>query len=186
MGYALLGDNKVNLMTMIDQLQADLKVALRAREEPRLTTIRSVIAAIKNEAVTQRSAVAKRIATERGVALENLAPEDLPSNTVLSDDDVMQVISREVKKRQDSIESYQAVNRPEAVAAEEAEIAVLRQYLPQQMSADDLRPLVQQVIDEVGATSKADLKKVMPVVMSRYRDRADGRTLNQLVQQLLP
>jgi hypothetical protein len=173
-------------MTLMDQLQADLKAALRAREEPRLTTIRSVIAAVKNEAVTQRGAAAKRIAKERGVTLEDLAADDLPSDTVLDDAIIMDVINREVKKRQDSVDTYRQVNRADAAAAEEAEIAVLRQYLPTQLSAEDLRPLVQQVIDEVGATSKADLKKVMPVVMSRYRDRADGRTLNQLVQELLP
>jgi hypothetical protein len=173
-------------MSLMDQLQADLKAALRAREEPRLTTIRSLIAAVKNEAVTQRGAAAKRIAQERGVALEELAANDLPSNSSLSDADILQVINREVKKRQDSVDTYRSVNREDAAVAEEAEIAVLRQYLPKQLGADELRPLVQQVITEVGATSKADLKKVMPVVMSRYRDRADGRTLNQLVQELLP
>ncbi len=173
-------------MSLMDQLQADLKGALRAREEPRLTTIRSLIAAVKNEAVTQRGAAAKRIAQERGVALEELAANDLPSNSSLSDADILQVINREVKKRQDSVDTYRSVNREDAAVAEEAEIAVLRQYLPKQLGADELRPLVQQVITEVGATSKADLKKVMPVVMSRYRDRADGRTLNQLVQELLP
>jgi uncharacterized protein YqeY len=173
-------------MTLMDQLQADLKTALRAREEPRLTTIRSLIAAIKNEAVTQRGVAAKRIAKERGVALENLSSEDMPSGTTLSDADIVQVINREVKKRQDTVETYRSVNRADAAAAEEAEIAVLQHYLPKQLSADALRPLVQGVIDEVGATSKADMKKVMPVVMSRYRDRADGRTLNQLVQELLP
>ena len=173
-------------MPLMDQLQTDLKAALRAREEPRLTTIRSLIAAVKNEAVTQRGAAAKRIAQERGVALEDLASDDMPSHAALSDADIMQVINREVKKRQDSVDTYRSVNREDAAVAEEAEIAVLRQYLPKQLGADELRPLVQQVITEVGATSKADLKKVMPVVMSRYRDRADGRTLNQLVQELLP
>lgn len=173
-------------MPLMDQLQADLKAALRAREEPRLTTIRSLIAAVKNEAVVQRGDAAKRIAKERGVTLDELAPGDLPSATTLSDDQITNVINREVKKRQDSVDTYRSVNRLEAAAGEEAEIAVLRQYLPKQLSADELRPLVQQVITEVGAHSKADLKKVMPVVMSRYRDRADGRTLNQLVQELLP
>ena len=172
-------------MTLMDQLQADLKTALRAREEPRLTTIRSLIAAIKNEAVTQRGAAAERIAKERGVKLEDLAGSDLPTTGQISDADIVQVINREIKKRQDAVDTYRNANRAEAAAGEEAEINVLRQYLPAQLSADELRPLVQQVIQEVGASSKADLKKVMPVVMSRYRDRSDGRTLNQLVQELL-
>jgi uncharacterized protein YqeY len=173
-------------MTLMDQLQADLKTALRAREEPRLTTIRSLLAAVKNEAVTQRGAAVERIAKERGIKLEDLADADLPPAAQLSDADIHQVINREVKKRQDAIETYRKANRAEAAAAEEAEAEILRQYLPKQLSADELRPLVQQTIAEVGAISKADMKKVMPVVMSRYRDRADGRTLNQLVQELLP
>lgn len=172
-------------MTLMDQLQADLKAALRAREEARLTTIRSLIATLKEEEGAKHKAALDQLQAARGVALENIDASELPQRTALGDAEIEQVIGREVKKRQDSVAIYRKANRAETAAAEEAEIAVLRQYLPTQLSADDLRPLVQQVIDEVGAASKADLKKVMPVVMSRYRDRADGRTLNQLVQELL-
>lgn len=179
-------------MGLSEQLQQDLKDAMRAKEEPRLTTIRSLRAAIKSEADAKRSreldAAIKRHAQERGIALSEARIDDLPQLpevAPLSEAEMQQIVGREVKKRQDAIDAYRKAGREEAAAAEEAEIAVLRAYLPQQMSADELRPLIQDVIREVGATSKADLKKVMPVVMSRYKERADGRMLNQLVQELL-
>lgn len=162
---------------------------MRSKEEPRLTTIRSLIAAIKNEEVAkrsrERSAALKRLAQERGVRPDDIPTSDLPKGEPLTEAEMRQVVNREVKQRQDAAESYRAAGRADAMASEEAEIAVLRSYLPQQMSVEQLRPLIQGVIQEVGATSKADLKKVMPLVMQRYKDQADGRTLNQLVQELL-
>ena len=176
-------------MSLADQLQADLKDAMRSKEEPRLMTIRSLRAAIKNDEVAKRTRerqeVVQRLAKERGVNPDSIDVSELPEGEPLTEAEMQQVVSREVKKRQDAAEAFRKVGREEAAAAEEAEIAVLKQYLPQQMSADELRPLVQDVIREVGASGKADMKKVMPVVMSRYKDRADGRTLNQLVQELL-
>lgn len=179
-------------MALAEQLQQDLKDAMRAKEEPRLTTIRSLRAAIKSEADAKRSreldAAIKQAAQERGVPVSAIKIEELPplpETAPLSDVEIQQLIGREIKKRQDAVDAYRKAGRDEAAAAEEAEMAVLRGYLPQQLSADELRPLIQAVIQEVGATSKADLKKVMPVVMSRYKERADGRTLNQLVQELL-
>jgi uncharacterized protein len=180
-------------MSLADQLQADLKDAMRSKDTLRLNTIRSLRAALQHETTAKREreldAAIQRLAKERRVAVSTIRVEDLPElppAEPLTETEMQQVVSREVKKRQDSVETYRQVGRAEAAAQEEAEIAVLQGYLPQQLSADELRPLVQQIIEEVGATSKADLRKVMPVVMARYRDRADGRTLNQLVQELLP
>lgn len=176
-------------MSIGEQLQNDLKDAMRSREEPRLTTIRSLRAAIKNEEVNkrakERNEAMQRLVRERNIKPEDVDPADLPAGEPLTDAETMQVIRSEIKKRQDSVEVYRGAGRADAAAAEEAEIEVLRAYLPQQMTADELRPLIQAVIAEVGASSKADMKKVMPVVMSRYRDRAEGRTINQVVQELL-
>jgi hypothetical protein len=176
-------------MTLLQQLQQDLKEAMRSKEEPRLTTIRSLIAAIKNEESTkrarERTAVLNRLAQERRVKPEEIPSSDLPEGTPLTDEEMRKIVNREVKQRQDAAQAFRAGGRAEAASLEEAEMAVLKSYLPQQMSADELRPLIQEVIQEVGATGKADIKKVMPVVMQRYKDRADGRMLNQLVQELL-
>lgn len=179
-------------MGLAEQLQQDLKDAMRAKQEPRLTTIRSLRAALKSEADAKRGreldAALKQYAKQHSLATGEVRIEDLPAlpeAEPLTEAEMQQIVGREVKKRQDAIAAYRKADREEAAAAEEAEIAVLRAYLPQQLSADELRPLIQELIQEVGATSKADLKKVMPVVMSRYKERADGRTLNQLVQELL-
>lgn len=176
-------------MTLLQQLQQDLKDAMRSKEEPRLTTIRSLIAAIKNEEsakrARERTTVLNRLAQERRVKPEEIPSSDLPEGQPLTDEEMRKIVNREVKQRQDAAEAYRGGGREEQAAAEEAEILVLKAYLPQQMSADELRPLIQEVIGEVGAIGKADMKKVMPVVMQRYKDRADGRTLNQLVQELL-
>jgi uncharacterized protein YqeY len=176
-------------MGLAEQLQQDLKEAMRSKEEPRLTTIRSLRASLKNEEVAkraqERTKVLQRLAKERGVAMDAIDSAELPEGEPLTDAEMIQVVSREVKKRQDAAEAYRKVGREDAAADEEAEMAVLKVYMPQQMSAEELRPLIQGIISEVGATSKADLKKVMPVVMGRYKDRAEGRVLNQLVQELL-
>jgi uncharacterized protein len=176
-------------MGLLEQLQSDLKDAMRARDTTRMTTIRSLRAAITNEEVNRRSRIRsqalQRLAQERGVKPEEIGTDELPSVEPLSEPDMLQVLRSEIKKRQESAEAYRGGGRVDAAAQEEAEIAVLQQYLPRQLGADELRPLVAEIIGEVGASGKSDMKKVMPVVMSRYRDVADGRTLNQLVQELL-
>ncbi len=176
-------------MDILEQLQQDLKEAMRSKEEPRLTTIRSLRAALKNEEMTkraqERTKVQKQLAHERGVNVDAIAADELPVGVPLTTSEMLQVVQREVKKRQDAAEAFRKVGRDDAAAAEEAEMAVLKLYLPQQMSPEELRPQIQAIVEEVGATSKADLKKVMPVVIARFKDRAEGRVLNQLVQEVL-
>lgn len=172
-------------MGLAEQLQQDLKDAMRSKEEPRLTTIRSLRAALKQEADAKRLRALESLAREQGVEMKDLDLNNLPTIEPLTEAEMQQLINREVKKRQDAAEAYRKAGRAEAAAAEDAEMAVLKSYLPAQMSADELRPLIRNIVQEVGATSKADLKKVMPVVMTRYKDRADGRLLNQLVQESL-
>ena len=176
-------------MGLLEQLQSDQKDAMRARDMTRLTTIRTLRAAITNEEVNRRSRIRsqalQRLAQERGVKLEAIGADELPTVEPMGESDLLQIVRSEIKKRQESAEAYRGGGRVDAAEQEEAEIAVLQHYLPRQMSADELRPLVSEIIGEVGASGKGDMKKVMPVVMSRYRDVADGRTLNQLVQELL-
>jgi uncharacterized protein YqeY len=102
---------------------------------------------------------------------------------------MQQVVAREVKKRQDSIEAYRKAGREDLATDEETEAALLRNYLPAQMERDEARARVGEIIAEIRGGGPplglADMKRVMPVVMERLRDRADGRTLNQLVRELL-
>jgi uncharacterized protein YqeY len=99
----------------------------------------------------------------------------------LSDDEVIAVLSREVKTRRESVEAYEKAGRDELAARETAEIAIIAEFLPQPLSEDELRTMVVAAADEAGATSARDLGRVMGLLAPRTRGRADGRTLSGLV-----
>lgn len=153
-------------MTLKEQLNADLREAMRSGEEPRKTTLRLLITAIRNAEIPAEGSTATGRAD-------------------LDDDAVMGIIRREVKQRRDSIDAYTKANRPDLAAKEAAEVAVLAAYLPQQMSRDEIAGVARSVIQRVGATGPADKGKVMPAVMAELRDRAEGREINAVVTELL-
>jgi uncharacterized protein YqeY len=176
-------------MSLTDQLRNDLKDAMRAKDQPRMTTIRMLLAALKYEETAKRQRTLDGIVQARGMALQEIPEAELPAIEPLTDAEMQQVAAREVKKRQDSIEAYRKAGREDLASAEEAEAGVLRAYLPAQMERDEARARVGEIIAQIRgdgpALRPADMKRVMPVVMERLRDRADGRTLNQLVRELL-
>ena len=104
---------------------------------------------------------------------------------VLSEDDILGVITRETKTRRESVEAFRKGGREDLVAKEEAEIAILKDYLPTALTEDELRALVDQAIAETGATSARDLGRVMGVLSPRIRGRADGKVASGLVAQAL-
>ena len=146
-------------MTLKDQLTQDMKTAMKAKEADRLSTIRQLRSAIKNKEIEQRSE--------------------------LDDDGVISVIGTLVKQRREAAQMYSDNGRPELAAKEEAELIVLQQYLPTQLSEAEISKLVAQVIAEVGATSIKDLGKVMPQVMAKTKGLADGKVVNQIVREQL-
>ncbi|HHV08093.1 MAG TPA: GatB/YqeY domain-containing protein [Firmicutes bacterium] len=148
-------------MTIQEQLFADMKAAMKAREEGkvRLTTIRMVRAAIKNAEIAQ--------------------------GRPLTDEETIQVLAKEVKERKDSIPDFARGGRDDLVAKLEEEISILRQYLPEPLSEDEIRRLAQETIQEVKATGQRDLGKVMGAIIPKTRGRADGRIVNQIVRELL-
>jgi len=118
---------------------------------------------------------------EREVALRPKKGADYE----LEDEEALQVISTYAKQRKDSIESYRRGNREDLAAKEEAELKIIEEYLPTQMSADELRPIVDQAIAESGATSPKDMGQVMKLVMARVHGSADGKVVNQIVREKL-
>ncbi len=153
-------------MTLKDQLNADLRDAMRAGEETRKTTLRLLLTAIRNAEIPAEGSSA----TQRG---------DLDDAAVLN------IVRREVKQRRDSIDAYTKANRPDLAAKEESEVAVLSVYLPQQMGRDEITTVARSVIERLGATGPADKGKVMPAVMAELKDRAEGREINAVVTELL-
>ncbi len=143
-----------------ERLRDDLKAAMRARDAVRRDTIRLVEAAIKNAEIEKRSAE-------------------------LSDQDVLAILQRQVKQRQDSIEQYEQANRSDLADAERAEIAVIEVYLPRQMSREEIEAAARAAIDQLGASGPGDRGKVMGRLMSQLRGQADGATVNAVVSDLL-
>ena len=145
----------MNFQERIDQ---DLKEAMKAREAERLGVIRLLKSALKN------------VAIEKG-----------GMQFVLDEATALGVVRKELKKRQDSIESFEKGNRPELAAKEKAEAEILAAYLPQAMSAEEIAALVTACIAETGATSKKEMGAVMKLANERAAGRADGRALSAAV-----
>lgn len=118
-------------------------------------------------------------------AIMNAAIEKAGAPGKLNDADATQVIRKQVKQRQDSIESFEKGGRAELAAKEKEELSILQSYLPQAMSADELSKIVRETIAEVGATSKAQMGAVMKALQPKVAGRADGKTLSAEVQKQL-
>ena len=146
-------------MSLKDQLVQDMKTAMKAKQVDRLGTIRQLRSAIKNKEIELR--------------------QDLDDNGILA------VIGTAVKQRREAAQMYSDNDRPELAAKEDAEMAILQEYLPAQLSDVDVRDIVTAVFAEIGATSMKDMGKVMPQVMARTKNSADGKVVNQLVRELL-
>src|SRR5436305_14378610 len=149
-------------MTLQERVDNDLKEAMRAKDASRLGVLRMLKAAVKYAAIEKAGAEGS-----------------------LDDSGATAVIRKQVKQRQDSIESFEKGGRPELAAKEKEELSILESYLPQAMSADELSKIVRDTIAEVGATSKAQMGVVMKALQAKVGGRADGKTLSAEVQKQL-
>jgi hypothetical protein len=145
--------------TLAETIRADMTDAMRARDTGRRDTLRLLIAALDNA----------RIA----------AGHDL------DDQEAVIALQREARQRRDSIEEYQKGGRDDLAANEQAELDIITTYLPEELSEDEIRAAIDEVVAEVGASGPGDLGKVMGPVMGRVRGRADGRRVNELVRERL-
>ncbi|MFL7814179.1 MAG: GatB/YqeY domain-containing protein [Anaerolineales bacterium] len=146
-------------MSIKNQLQDALKEAMKAGQDLRKTTLRMALASIKNAEVEARGE--------------------------LDDDLILNLLQKEVKARQETIEGAQQAKRPDLIEKAEKEIAVIHEFLPQPLSQDELRALVAEAIQEAGATAMSDMGKVMGLLMPKIRGKADGKEANQIVRELL-
>src|SRR5436853_6718099 len=142
-------------MTFQERLDSDLKEAMRAKDAATLGVLRMLKSALKYTAIEKSGAEAE-----------------------LSDAEAAQVIRKQAKQRQDSIESFEKGGRAELAAKEKKELSILNAYLPQAMSADELAKIVRETITEVSATSKAQMGAVMKALQEKIAGRADGKTLS--------
>ena len=141
------------------KLTDDLKQAMRGGDKVKVSVIRLAMAAIKNAEIARGSG--------------------------LSDGDILGILAKEARQRQESIQAFRQGNRQELVTQEEAELAVLQEYLPQPVSREEIVAEAQRVIKEVGAQGPRDKGKVMPKLIAQLKGRADGREINAIVTELL-
>lgn len=145
--------------TLSDRIQSAMRDAMRARDGQRTQTLRMAIAAAQNLSIAHRRD--------------------------LTDDEVVDVLTKQVKQRRESIAMYRDAGREDRAVAEEAEVAILAEFLPAQLSEAEIEDLVRTAIADVGATSSADLGRVMGRVSPRTRGRADGRLVSDVVRRAL-
>ena len=141
------------------KLLDDLKQAMRSGDKVRRSVIRLVIAAIKNAEIARQAA--------------------------LDDTDILGIIAKEVRQRRESIEAFRQGNRHDLVAQEEAELTILNEYLPKQMTREEIIAAARQVIEGIGAQGPGDKGKVMPKLIAQLKGSADGREINAVVTELL-
>lgn len=147
-------------MSLNNQLIEHMKEAMKEKDKTRLSVIRMLRAALQNEAINQ--------------GVENLS----------TDDEIM-IVSRQVKQLNESIAEFTSAGRNDLVEQSRKELAVIEQYMPEQLSEEELKEIVKKAIESTGATSKKEFGKVMGVIMPQVKGKADGSRVQKLVQQLL-
>ncbi len=150
-------------MSVKDQIFADLKEAMKAKDQDKLRVLRSLKAKMMEAEIAERKG----------------------GEASLSDQSAIQVITKAAKQRKESIDQFTKGGREDLVANEELELAIIEAYLPEMMSEDEVRKIVQEKIAAVGATGPQDMGKVMGPLMGQLRGKADGSLVSQLVKELL-
>ena len=151
-------------MGLRERINDSLKEAMKAKEQKRVGTLRLINAALKDKDIAARTET---------------------SRDLLGDDDILSLMAKMIKQREDSIAAYVAGNRPELAAAEQDEIAVIREFMPKQMSLDEAKAAIAAVIAEIGAASIKDMGKVMSALKERYAGQMDfGKASGQVKDAL--
>ncbi|WP_025689900.1 GatB/YqeY domain-containing protein [Paenibacillus zanthoxyli] len=146
-------------MNLSERLNEDMKQAMKSKDKFKLSTIRMVRSTIKNL--------------------------EIELKRTLDDNEVLDILSREIKQRKDALQEFEKAGRDELAASNKAEIEIIAQYLPEQLSEEEIKVIVQQTIQETGASSRNDMGKVMSALMPKVKGRADGKLVNQAVLQFL-
>lgn len=146
-------------MGLLERIDEDLKSSLKARDALKTSVIRMLKAGIKNREIEKRGS--------------------------LEDGEVHAVISTMIKQRKDSVEQYGKAGRTDLADKEEEEIKILMEYLPAQLSEEELEGIIREAISEAGAASPGDMGKVMKILMPRVKGKADGKLVNQKVKEML-
>jgi uncharacterized protein YqeY len=151
-------------MALRDRFQAELKEAMKAKDSRRVSTLRMVLAALKDKDIAARTET---------------------SREVIGEDDVLSLLAKMVKQREESATAFEGGGRPELAAAEREEIAIIAAFMPKQMSAEEMKSAIGATISETGAASIKDMGKVMAALKGRYAGQMDFAKASALVKELL-
>ena len=146
-------------MVLYEKIQSDMYTAMKEGEKEKASTLRTVLAKLKDKQIDAREP--------------------------LSEKDEVKVLQTLVKQRKESIDLYQKGGRSELAEAESFELEIINTYLPEMMNEDDVRKLIEEIIEQTGAQSMADLGKVMPQIMKQGKGLIDGKTAQRIVSELL-
>jgi len=150
-------------MSLYDTILSDLKNAMKAKEKDRLRVLRSLKAALLEKEISERKG----------------------GQAKLTDEQIVQVLTKAAKQRKESIEQFERAGRDDLVENEKVELAIIEEYLPEMMSEDKVAELIDEVIAQVGASSPQDMGKVMGAIMPKVKGKADGSMVNKIVRQKL-
>jgi uncharacterized protein YqeY len=162
-------------MSLQSKIKEELEEAIRAKKEVKVNTLRMLNAQILNKEKEKRLTLSK----------EDLSEKELLDKSKLTEDEIVGVINSEAKKRREAITEYEKGERDDLVEKEKKELEVLSKYLPEQLSEEEIRSLVKKAIEKVGAQDIKDIGKVMGVLMSEVKGKADGSLVNKIVREIL-
>ena len=151
-------------MGLREQFNEQIKEAMKAKDARRLSTLRMVTAALKDRDIAARTET---------------------SRDLLGDDEILQLLAKMIKQREESAAAYDTGNRPELAAQEREEIDIIRSFMPRQMSAEETKAAAQAVVTETGATAMKDMGKVMAAMKERYAGQMDFAKASAVVKELL-
>ena len=147
------------MSTLLKKLQDEMKKALKSKDTERLSVIRMLISEIKKEQIDKKKE--------------------------LSDDEILAIIQRYAKQRREAIEQYKKANRNDLVEKEQNELNIVLEFLPKQLTEEEITDIVEETIKELGASSLKDMGKVMKTVMAKVKGRADGSIVSRIVKEKL-
>jgi uncharacterized protein YqeY len=169
-------------MALRDQLNQELKEAMRAGDEVRRTTLRQLLAGLRQTQLEKRTAAAKALGAGGELSAAQMATLDAVE---LDEGEALAALQKEAKAHRESIADAAKASRDDLVAANEAELRIIEGYLPQPLSRDEIKALAQAAIAEAGASDMKQLGAVMKLLTPRTKGRADGRLVNDVVRELL-
>jgi hypothetical protein len=165
-------------MNLKEKISNDLKKSLKEKNNSEILTLRMLRAAILNKEKEKRAKLAKE--------KEGLDEKDLVEKSQLTDDEIIEVAFSEAKKRNESISEFEKGKRPDLVEKERAELEVLKKYLPEQLSEEEIKKIAKETIDKVGASGPKDIGRVMAELMPKMKGKAEGSLTSRIVKELLP